>query len=107
MSKTAEVTVKTVAGLMVSGAKKVLAEADVLMVCVHLDKNTLNMVDSNWFDLMKDGVYFINTSRGEIVNEDALIGAFYFCNFQFLNFLFFGVFNMRFAVFCYFKIFCA
>ncbi|MDD5428984.1 MAG: acetyl-CoA decarbonylase/synthase complex subunit alpha/beta [Candidatus Omnitrophica bacterium] len=31
MSKTAEITVKTVAGLMVSGAKKVLGEADALL----------------------------------------------------------------------------
>ena len=38
MSKTAEVTIKVVAGLMVSGAKKVLAEADALLIKTKKDK---------------------------------------------------------------------
>jgi len=53
--------------------QEVLQEADVVMICVHLDKNTEGMVSSDWFDLMRDGVYFINTSRGAIVDEAALI----------------------------------
>lgn len=54
---------------------EVLGQADVVMICVHLDANTNNMVDASWFSKMKDGVYFINTSRGEIVNEDDMIDA--------------------------------
>ena len=33
------------------------------------------MVDSSWFYSMKDGVFFINISRGEIVVEEDLINA--------------------------------
>ena len=33
------------------------------------------MVDKKWFDSMKNGVYFINISRGEIVVEKDLIKA--------------------------------
>jgi len=51
----------------------VLREADVVLICVHLNKETEGMVDDSWFNLMKHGVYFINTSRGEIVNESALL----------------------------------
>lgn len=51
----------------------VLTEADVVMICVHLDNKTKGMVNDHWFSLMKDGAYFINTSRGEVVDEAALI----------------------------------
>ena len=47
--------------------------ADILLISVHLDKSTINMVNDYWFDCMKNGVYFINTSRGEVVDEDALL----------------------------------
>lgn len=50
-----------------------IEKADVVMICVHLDKATKNMVNDEWFSKMKDGVFFINTSRGEIVNESALL----------------------------------
>ena len=51
----------------------VLRESDILMICVHLSDSTKNMVNEFWFDHMKDGIYFINTSRGEIVNEGDLL----------------------------------
>lgn len=53
----------------------VLRAADVIMVSVHLDDSTKGMVDSEWFSTMKRGVCFINTSRGEIIDESALIEA--------------------------------
>ena len=56
-------------------ADEVLAAADIVAICVHLDDSTRNMVTKGWFARMKPGVYFINTSRGEIVDEDALIEA--------------------------------
>jgi phosphoglycerate dehydrogenase-like enzyme len=33
------------------------------------------MVDADWFAAMRDGAYFINTSRGEIIDESALLDA--------------------------------
>ena len=44
MSKTAEITIKTVAGLMVSGAKKVLAEADALLIKTKKEKGAAQKV---------------------------------------------------------------
>lgn len=51
----------------------VLSNSDVVAVCVHLDSSTKEMVDKKWFKLMKQGAYFINTSRGEVINEDDLL----------------------------------
>lgn len=31
------------------------------------------MVSESWFREMKDGIYFVNTARGEIVDETALL----------------------------------
>jgi D-3-phosphoglycerate dehydrogenase len=51
----------------------VLSNSDIVAICVHLDDRTKNMVNSSWFEQMKNGVYFLNTSRGEIIDENALI----------------------------------
>lgn len=52
-----------------------LKNSDIVLIAVHLDSSTENMVDSSWFNSMKDGVFFINVSRGEIVVEEDLIHA--------------------------------
>ena len=56
-----------------SNVDDVLGNADIILVCVHLDETTRNMVNNEWFEKMKDGVYFVNTSRGEIIDEGALL----------------------------------
>ena len=50
-----------------------LSEANVVAVCVHLDDETYKMVNAEMFEKMQDGVYFVNTSRGDIVDETALL----------------------------------
>ena len=50
-----------------------LTEADVIAVCVHLDEKTFQMINAEVFAKMKNGVYFINTSRGDVVDENALL----------------------------------
>jgi phosphoglycerate dehydrogenase-like enzyme len=69
--------VKILDGLAVqeSDPRAVLALADVVAICVHLDDSTRGMVDAEWFAAMKDGAYFVNTSRGEIIDESALLDA--------------------------------
>jgi len=54
---------------------ELLATCDVVAVCVHLDQSTYRMVNTGWFSKMKRGALFVNTSRGDVVDEDALIGA--------------------------------
>tara|TARA_B100000315_G_scaffold75251_1_gene68890 strand:- start:286 stop:1266 length:981 start_codon:yes stop_codon:yes gene_type:complete len=50
-----------------------LTESDVIAVCVHLDEKTYKMMNDVVFNKMKNGVYFINTSRGDVVDENALL----------------------------------
>ena len=52
-----------------------LAESDIVTLHVPLDDMTHGMANEAFFTLMKPGAIFINASRGEVVNEDALIEA--------------------------------
>lgn len=58
-----------------SDYRAVLAAADVVAICIHLDDSTRGLVGGEWFAAMKDGAYFVNTSRGEIIDESALLDA--------------------------------
>jgi len=44
-------------------------------VHVALTPDTKNLCDGRFFDAMRPGTMFLNTSRGEIVDEDALMAA--------------------------------
>ncbi len=50
----------------------VAKRADIISVHVALKPDTKGMIDKKFFDAMKDGAFFINTSRGEIVDQNAL-----------------------------------
>src|SRR5947209_560319 len=50
----------------------VAREADIVSVHVALKPETRGLINSDFFDAMREGAYFINTSRGEVVDEDAL-----------------------------------
>ena len=50
----------------------VAREADIVSVHVALKPETRGLIGSDFFDAMREGAYFINTSRGEVVDEDAL-----------------------------------
>ena len=47
------------------------------IVTMHtpLDATTRRMADENFFNLMRPGAFFINTSRGEVVDDNALMEA--------------------------------
>lgn len=51
-----------------------LAESDIVTVHITLEGNE-RLFNKGMFERFKDGAYFINTSRGEIVDEDALLWA--------------------------------
>ena len=62
------------------GAKKVdfeelLQESDFVSIHVPLLKSTHHLFDEKAFKLMKKSAYLINTSRGPVVNEAALVQA--------------------------------
>ena len=53
----------------------VLQNSDIITVHVPLNDETRGMFGAKEFAMMKPGAYFINTSRGAVVDEEALINA--------------------------------
>lgn len=52
---------------------KLLAESDIVTLHTPLNSTTENLASYNFFQKIKDGAIFINSSRGEVVDEDALL----------------------------------
>lgn len=52
-----------------------LRGSDIVTMHTPLDETTRGMADETFFSLMKPGAFFINASRGEVVDEDALLAA--------------------------------
>lgn len=55
--------------------KELLSTADVISINCPLNKETTNLISKDEFVAMKDGSYFVNTARGDVVDEGALIAA--------------------------------
>ena len=53
----------------------VAREADIVSVHVALKPDTRMLIGPDFFKAMRDGAYFINTSRGEVVDQGALVEA--------------------------------
>jgi D-3-phosphoglycerate dehydrogenase len=54
---------------------EVARAADIVSVHVALKPDTKMMIGADFFNAMRDGAYFINTSRGETVDQQALVDA--------------------------------
>lgn len=52
-----------------------LAQSDAISIHVHLSPETEGMIGSEAIDRMKTGAYLVNTARGELVDEAAVIRA--------------------------------
>jgi D-3-phosphoglycerate dehydrogenase len=53
----------------------VAASADVVSVHTALNPETRNSINADIFSVMRPGSYFINTARGEVVDQNALVDA--------------------------------
>ena len=53
----------------------VAAEADVVSIHLALNSETRNVINAGIFNAMREGAYFINTARGEVVDQQALVNA--------------------------------
>jgi D-3-phosphoglycerate dehydrogenase / 2-oxoglutarate reductase len=53
--------------------ENIFETSDVVVICVALNVETKGMVDLNLLSKLKRHAHLINTSRGEIINEDDLI----------------------------------
>ena len=54
---------------------EMLKVSDVVSISVPLTPDTTNLISKNEFSVMKNSAILVNTSRGKIVNEDALFNA--------------------------------
>lgn len=52
-----------------------LATCDIITLHMPANEQTTNMVDAEFLSAMKDGAMLINTSRGELIDESALLAA--------------------------------
>ena len=60
---------------LMASPKAVAVAADVVSVHLALKPETKNLINGDFFDAMREGAYFINTARGEVVDQQALIDA--------------------------------
>jgi D-3-phosphoglycerate dehydrogenase len=51
---------------------EVASASDIVSVHVALNNDTRNLIDEKFFNAMKPGSYFINTSRAEVIDQAAL-----------------------------------
>lgn len=54
---------------------EVFSESDFVSIHVHLSSGTMGLVTKALIDSMKPGAFLVNTSRGAIVDESALLAA--------------------------------
>lgn len=54
---------------------EVIAKSDIISIHVPLTPTTKNLVDKSLFAKMKNGVFIVNTSRGDLINHDDLVDA--------------------------------
>lgn len=55
--------------------EELLRKSDIVTLHVPLEPDTVSLAGADFFARMKDGAVFINTSRGEAVDEEALLQA--------------------------------
>ncbi len=64
-----------VLGVSYADMNTLLRKADIVSLHVPLNSHTDKFMSEKQFSLMKDGAIFINTARGEVVDQEALIKA--------------------------------
>jgi D-3-phosphoglycerate dehydrogenase len=62
-------------GVNITDLNSLLSQSDIVSLHVPYSANTHHMIDRSRFQQMKKGALFINTARGEIVDESALLEA--------------------------------
>ncbi|WP_448376950.1 D-isomer specific 2-hydroxyacid dehydrogenase family protein [Fervidobacterium sp.] len=55
--------------------EELLSVSDVIFICAKLTKENYHLLSYKEFKQMKAGVYIVNTSRGELIDQDALLDA--------------------------------
>jgi len=53
--------------------KTIFNECKIISLHTALNRHTENMINREHFQLMQDGAFLINTSRGKVINDDDLV----------------------------------
>jgi phosphoglycerate dehydrogenase-like enzyme len=61
--------------LPASELKQLAAESDFIAVCTQLTRETLNLLDAGFFAATTKQPVLANVSRGEVIDEDAMLAA--------------------------------
>jgi D-lactate dehydrogenase len=62
-------------GFQYASLDEVCKNADIITLHTPLTNDTEHLINSSMFEKMKDGVYIINTARGELIDAEALLIA--------------------------------
>ena len=62
-------------GVQAVGLEELCATSDAISIHVHLSEGTRGLISASLFERMKPGAIFLNTSRGAIADERALLHA--------------------------------
>jgi D-3-phosphoglycerate dehydrogenase len=60
---------------LMESPQQVAQSADIVSVHLALTPETRSLIDAGIFNSMREGSYFINTARGEVVDQAALVNA--------------------------------
>jgi len=61
--------------LPASDLHQLAADSDFISVCPQLTKDTVKLIDAPFFDAMTKRPVLVNVSRGEVIDEDAMLAA--------------------------------
>jgi D-3-phosphoglycerate dehydrogenase len=62
-------------GVALVAIDKLLKQSDIVTLHVNLSRETKGFFNQQKFETMKEGAWFINTARGELIDESALLDA--------------------------------
>ncbi len=69
-----EEKIRQLGGQKVDNLLELASRCDIIALCAPLTQETRGMLNEEFFQGMKDGAIFVNTARGAILDENALIG---------------------------------
>ncbi|CBF81721.1 hypothetical protein AN5534.2 [Aspergillus nidulans FGSC A4] len=70
-----ELSAELAGGAKYVSFEELLKQSDVISLNLPLNKNTRHIISTEQFNQMKDGVVIVNTARGAVMDEDALVKA--------------------------------
>ena len=62
-------------GITYASLDEIFSQCDVVSIHTARTPQTYHMINRHHYDLLKDGAVFINTSRGAVIDEEALVDA--------------------------------